>query len=260
MSKLPDFLIGIDLGQSADFSTNTISQRSVVDGVSHYGVVHLQRYELGLAYPRIVEDVVKMTKTPQLAGNYLLVVDRTGVGRPVYDLFKDAGLKPIGISISAGREANQDPDDRMCWTVPRIALVSCAKVLLQSERLKFAKGLPNVQDLIEEMLSFEMKFTAAQNVTMEAWRTGTHDDLLLGLCVALWFGEFGQTWSNPKFAALSFGVSGTAQERAEAEIKELSDSRKVRIRQLAGAGHSITTLARQMSLSSWQIERIIEGQ
>lgn len=259
MSKLPDFLIGVDLGQSADFSTNTISQRSVVDGVSHYGVVHLQRYELGLAYPRIVEDIVKMTKTPQLAGNYLLVVDRTGVGRPVFDMFRDAKLKPIGISISAGQEAHQDPDDRMTWTVPKVALVSCAKVLLQSERLKFAKGLPNVEDLIEEMLSFEMKFTAAQNITMEAWRTGTHDDLLLGLCVALWFGEFGQTWANPKFATLGFGVSGTAQERAEAEIKKLPDSRKVRIRQLAGMGQDVSSIARQLSLTPWQIARILEG-
>ena len=85
MAKKLPFYIGIDLGQAADYSTNTISRRYEVEGESRYDVVHLDKWPLAHPYPRIVKDVVAMVQRPERQPGWQLVVDRTGVGRPVYE-------------------------------------------------------------------------------------------------------------------------------------------------------------------------------
>lgn len=64
-----------------------------------YDVRHLQRYALGTGYPAIVEDVSQ--KVGQL-NEVVLTIDHTGCGRPVFDLFERAGLRPLGITITGG--------------------------------------------------------------------------------------------------------------------------------------------------------------
>lgn len=282
MSKKVPFWLGCDLGQSNDFSTMTISHRRMVDNVSHYDVRHLQRFSLGKPYPEIVRDTVAMVQRPELAPGWKLIVDRTGVGRPVVDMFAEARLRPVGVTITSGAEAHRDPDDRSHWLVPKLALISNAKVLLQSGRLRFAEGLAHTEDLISEMMSFEMKFTAAANVTFESWREGAHDDLLLGLAVALWVGEYGEQWSNPSGGFLHLNMSGGgsrphrpgvtgalpiprsgAEINEEAERKEvakLDRSRRVRIRQARSEGAELHAIARQWSLTSRQVKWVLEAE
>lgn len=281
MSKKVPFWLGCDLGQSNDFSTMAISHRYEVDRVSHYDVVHLQRYELGKPYPEIVRDVVKMVQRPELAPGWKLVVDRTGVGRPVVDMFAEARLRPVGVTITSGAEAHRDPDDRSHWLVPKLSLVSNAKVLLQSGRLRFAEGLAHTEDLISEMMNFEMKFTAAANLTFESWREGSHDDLLLGLCVALWTAEYGEQWANPSGGFLHMGMAATnrphrpgtrdalpiprsgAEINEDAERKEvakLDRSKRVRIRQARAGGAELHAIARQWSLTSRQVGWVLEAE
>lgn len=278
MPKKPPYWIGLDLGQSADFSALSVSHRTMIDGLSHYGVVELSRWALGAPYPGIVRDVVNMCQRPKMAEGWKLVIDKTGVGAPVFDMFREAGMRPIGVSITAGQNAHRDPDDRMCWTVPKVHLVSNAKVLLQSGRLTFADRLPNVDDLVKEMLSFEMRFTTAANVTFESWREGAHDDLLLSLCVALWVAEYGQQYRGGiAFPNASGGESthrpgvkdvlpmprtgAEINEEAEREqVAKLSRSRKVRIRLgRVGGGLEIHELARKHSLSTRQIQWVLEA-
>jgi hypothetical protein len=66
---------------------------------------HLMRFPLGLAYPALVTDVGGMLGRPPLQGSPTeLVIDETGVGRAVGDIFNQAGLKPIKVTITAGNE------------------------------------------------------------------------------------------------------------------------------------------------------------
>ncbi|MCH8093493.1 MAG: hypothetical protein IH953_02765 [Chloroflexi bacterium] len=278
MSKKAPFWIGIDLGQSSDFSTATISHRREVAGVGHYDVVHLQRYELGMPYPEIVRDVIEMVQRPELADGWKLIVDRTGVGRPVFDMFAEARLSPVGVTITAGSEAHRDPDDRNHWLVPKLALISNAKVLLQSGRLHFAKGLKHTADLVSEMMSFEMRYTTAANVVFESWREGAHDDLLLGLAVALWTAEYGKQWGGGVWFPGDVGGASThrpgvrdalpappktgAEINEEAERKQvanLSRDRKVRIRMGRVGGLEIHEIARRWSLSTRQVQWVLEA-
>jgi hypothetical protein len=117
-----------------------------------------------------------------------LVIDATGVGRPVADLFIERGRWLVPVLITSGAQATRD--EFGYWHVPKVHLVSTVQILLQSKRLKIARALPEAQTLVEELLSFEAKITTAANATYGAWREGKHDDLVLGLALACWYGEY----------------------------------------------------------------------
>ena len=129
---------------------------------------------------------------PPLRGQCQLVLDLTGVGRPVGELFAEAGLDPIGVTITGGfswhRERRHD------WHVAKSVLVSTTQKFLSSERLVIAKSLPHAGLLKKELRDFRVKISKSGNETYEA-REGQHDDLLLSLCCALFVAEHpGRRW------------------------------------------------------------------
>jgi hypothetical protein len=67
--------------------------------------------------------------------------------------------------------------------------VSNLQVLFQAGRLRVAEGLPEARTLINELINFRVKITANAHDTYEAWREGTHDDLVLAVALACWYGE-----------------------------------------------------------------------
>ena len=77
--------------------------------------------------------------------------------------------------------------------VPKRDLVSTAQVLLQSERLKIAKGLPEAQTLVDELLAFKVSISLKGHDSygndVGMWRENPHDDLVLAVALAAWYGE-----------------------------------------------------------------------
>jgi hypothetical protein len=61
-------------------------------------VRHLERMELGTPYPRVVERACEVMRHPKMVNQSRLVVDATGVGAPVVDLLRSAGL---GVRLTA---------------------------------------------------------------------------------------------------------------------------------------------------------------
>jgi hypothetical protein len=180
------FTLGLDLGQAQDYSALVIVEGDVQEGqITHYDVPHIQRWPLGTPYPKIVSDVATMMQLPQLA-ECALVVDATGVGRPVVDMFVAAGCEPKGVMITGGNHATQDPDTGY-WHIPKKELVSTVQVALQSSALHIARALPEAATLTEELLNFQVKITTAANEQYGKWRSGKHDDLVLALALALWY-------------------------------------------------------------------------
>lgn len=188
----PTWYIGLDLGQAADYTALCVMRgtRATPDAKPEYEVGHLERFPLQTPYPKMVDAVMELTRRPELADQYELVVDATGVGRPVVDLLKDAlgterrRLHPV--TITGGGAVGSGA---FGLTVPKRDLVMALKVLLESERLLFAAGLPDTAVLIRETLAFRVKITAAANDTYGAWREGDHDDLVLAVAMASWYAE-----------------------------------------------------------------------
>lgn len=177
------YTLGLDLGQAQDYSALVIVEQS--DDRTRYDARDIRRWPLGTAYPQIVSDVSALLALPLLA-EAALVVDATGVGRPVVELFAAAGCEPKGVMITAGNHATRDPESGY-WHVPKKELVSTVQIGLQSGTLQIARALPEAATLTEELLNFQVKITAAANETYGEWRVGKHDDLVLALALALWY-------------------------------------------------------------------------
>lgn len=183
------YLLGLDLGQAADYTALAVLEKTPGEAGSaaRYDCRHLERLKLGTPYPAVAEHVEAMLATPELRGHTALVVDATGVGRPVVDMLKRLNLRPVPITITGGDKATRDEGG---WRVPKRDLVSVVQVLLQTERLRFAAALPAVPTLVQELLAFRVKISAdTAHDTYGAWREGAHDDLVLAVAVAAWYGE-----------------------------------------------------------------------
>jgi hypothetical protein len=199
---MSQYTIGLDLGQSQDYTALAILERidprppePITRGGFPAGLAprtvpvryecnHLQRFPLGTRYPEIVREVAEMLKTPELRDKTDLVIDATGVGRPVCDMFRQAGIAYRGVTITGGDSvAIVDGLTR----VPKRILVSTLQVLLQSGRLAFAPH-PLREVLVTEMLAFQVTISEAANDTYGG-RIGTHDDLVLAAALAAWKAE-----------------------------------------------------------------------
>jgi hypothetical protein len=223
-----NFVVGLDLGQAQDYTALCVVEhllpkadaeedppfylRDLVAAPlwqpNQYHCRHLQRFKLGTRYPEIVSEVANILRSPQLRGA-ALVVDGTGVGRAVIDMFVDAELNPIAISITGGDTVTRDGS---YYRVPKRDLVGAVQVPLQDKRLKFADSLRLVPTLIEEMLAFRVKITDTAHDTYGAWREGQHDDLILAVMMAVWWLQWLEksVWSPGATAQVlsSFGWQG----------------------------------------------------
>jgi hypothetical protein len=105
------YFIGVDLGQRQDFTTIAVVERAELKGawdpvmfawrkLVSLRLRLLERIPLGTPYPRIVERVVEVTRSPELAGRSHLAVDATGVGRPVLDMLRGARPQSILMPVN----------------------------------------------------------------------------------------------------------------------------------------------------------------
>ena len=191
---MTSFYLGLDLGQAQDYTALAVLEKQEKE----YHVRHLERPKLGTPYPAIVEQVQNLLKSDQLWGRTALVVDKTGVGAPVVDMFRKAGLRPVAITITGGNSVSKDGDG---YHVPKRDLVSTLQVLFQAGRLKVAAELPEARLLVEELLNFKVKINVkTAHDSYEAWREGIHDDLVLAVSLACWYGEKQPPAVNPELA------------------------------------------------------------
>lgn len=196
------FVIGVDLAQAHDFTAVAVlevvpQKRYEMSQPSKYRLQrlieietppilhcrHLERYR-DLRYPKVVDKVAQLCQTPELRGADL-VLDATGVGRAVFDLFTQQ-LSPIGVQITGGNVVHHD-DNSGFWNVPKRELVSSVQAPLSDGRLKFADSLPLLDVLMEELVNFRVKVSVSGHDSYEAWREGMHDDLCLATMLACWW-------------------------------------------------------------------------
>jgi hypothetical protein len=179
--------VGLDLGQARDYTALAVVEHLRLDLSlpSHSAAAwrldlrHLERVELGTPYPAIVERVWELMQTPQLVDDAYLVVDQTGVGRPIMDMLDDAWrrtadprrrpARPLGVTITADEKLN---------------LVTGLEAALQTDRLWIRDPGPLAERLAAELRAFRVKISATGHPTFEAERESDHDDLVVALALA----------------------------------------------------------------------------
>jgi hypothetical protein len=205
------WIVGVDLGQSTDPTAICVMNHRVIplntwkqkgpglyreNAEVHFDVRHLERLPLGLPYPVQVERVANLLARPPLNDGAKLVIDETGVGRAVGDIFDAAGLRPNRVTITAGLDVTRQGGDR--WHVAKSHLISGLDARLHTGELKIAAALSDAGALAEELKDFRRKVSEAGRATYAA-RTGAHDDLVLAVAIALWFATSGPVWSIEPF-------------------------------------------------------------
>ena len=170
------FIVGADIGQAADPTALAVLEAAPGDDQ----VRHLERLPLGTPYPVVTRRIGQLTVALSDAA---LVVDATGVGRPVADQLRTAGLDPIAVTITAGKEVAFEDGT---WRVPKRELVQALVVAFEGDRLKVAAGLRYAKALTGELEAFRRKVTGAGRAAYGA-AGGAHDDLVIAVALAVWW-------------------------------------------------------------------------
>lgn len=203
--------MGVDLGMMSDYTAIAIIQEALVRKakptmgdivIGHEGAVtwervwqcvHLERPDLGTPYEKVVETIRQLLDTPQLKGQCDLVIDATGLGRPVAEMMRSRGLQPISVVLTGGTDISQD--ETGAFKVPKAEVVDSLRAWYAMHRFKVASAMTLAPLLEKELSTFVPKVTKANNVTYEALRQGDHDDLVLAASFAIWWGSYTRPWS-----------------------------------------------------------------
>jgi hypothetical protein len=189
--------VGLDLGQARDPSAIVVMKYTEIPlGRSpvtfepiveqRYSFRHLERLPLGLDYPSQVEHVRTLVQRPELAQSVTsLIVDATGVGRPVVDLLRRAALpcRLVPVIITGG---DKETCESGMWHVPKRDLISGLALLFQRGEIEICGHLPESETLAAELSAMRVKISLGGHDTYGAWREGEHDDLVLAAALACW--------------------------------------------------------------------------
>ena len=193
------FIIGVDLGQKRDHTAIVMVEKpyrhplaSVADPT--LTVRMAQRLPLGTLYPTTVE-VIRYVVGMAMRAGYVrgqvacqLVVDATGVGRPVVDALQSAGLgcQVTAVTITGGDKQHYRRGEGSSMNVPKQDLMAQLLMALENGELKIAARMKEAGTLKRELLDVRMSRRENGQIRLGADEYGQHDDLVIALALAVW--------------------------------------------------------------------------
>jgi hypothetical protein len=188
------FYVGLDLGQSSDYTAIAIVEAAGTD----LHLRHLERYPLRTPYPEIADGVARLVREPLLSQRSKpeLIVDETGVGKAVTDMLRERKLtfRPVTITGGDAVRTGTTRERGTSYRVPKRDLVGALEVPFHTGTLKVAEGLV--------LLSFKRKIDLrTAHDSYEHWRESDHDDLVLACALACWWARRIARLPKPKAIA-----------------------------------------------------------
>jgi len=228
MAKYIDstYMLGVDLGQRRDPSCISVIEVQRIRDIGQmnlrmlatlsyprhmvltrslnkiYVLRDLKQFKLGTSYTDVSQEINKLvhdsaiqpksvleddkgiTKvmelpvgTPRLPE---LVLDQSGVGGPVMDYCREIGLTPMGIVITNGERPHQN-------SAPKKDIVSAFLLAYEQQRFKIARHLELLPQFVYQLQQFKGGLSDSGRATYEAAKG--HDDLILAVCLPLWYSE-----------------------------------------------------------------------
>jgi len=203
----PHIYLGLDLGQRHDPAAIAILHRTVeptgafnrvtweFERQVHFRLCHTERLALGTPYIQIVARVGRLLEklAAPLPGIHAyagtaplrtLVVDASGVGRPVVELIRKSGIAwaptpgnaprvaiaPVTITASGSPRFEASGEE----SVSRRDLITNLRVLLERRLLRISARIHDRQALLKELVELQD-------------RSGSrHDDLAMATAIACW--------------------------------------------------------------------------
>ena len=159
MSGHPHFIVGASLGVGIQPTVIAVLEQEVSKSDPWLPVTaalrlrHLERLSLDASYPGTVDRIGTLLEAPEIkdgeaCGGPDVVLDVTGSGRAIIELFKRERMSPIVVTIAGAGVLEEEAkyDD---WRVPKVELVGALRVLYETERLRMAQALDLVPTLLD---------------------------------------------------------------------------------------------------------------
>jgi hypothetical protein len=185
------FILALDPAQLRDWSAlAAIDMKYVKRGMNggrfEYDLVAMNRKQ-ALPYDQIVEWVIRALNNPAFNKSEppKFVLDATGVGVAINDMFRSKGVRTIPITITPGNSLTRTGPG---GNLGKARLFGKFLGALDAGKVHVNPDMPIWLAVEREMLSFRAEMSAQGRVKMEA-EPGENDDMLFALALCVWYGE-----------------------------------------------------------------------
>jgi hypothetical protein len=188
------YVLGVALGQPGEPTAIGVIEQETHKAESwgtrnhELRLRHLERLPLSAGYVETAETarkIVEALRDEEQASQSAVIIDLTGTGRAALQLFKDAGLRPYGVTVTGGTDEVEEQSPYL-WRVPRTVLIGGLQVHFQAQRLKVAAELEHAETFKTELQTLKLRPPSLNQNDPEAWRERPNDDLVYAVALAGW--------------------------------------------------------------------------
>ena len=214
---MSQYVISIDIAKRRDFTAIQIYRdtpelirgdraANAPDRHFHFQDLVYQFKGQDMRYQDLAMHVVRLVSDKKVANNNDLIVDGTGVGVAVVDIFRERGLNPIPIVATAGGTAKPVYADIGSifgngtgeqlkgmhtvseWHVPKVEMVQAGQVAMEQRLVRIAPNVNHLDDFREQLQGFKGRFNERTNYTRyDAEDDEVHDDFITCYLMAMWW-------------------------------------------------------------------------
>ncbi len=199
------FIVAQDIAKNVDYTVTVVHRVSprLVKGSSTGRIFYYQEKVfqdmVKLKYTELAEYTRELMQAVNVSHDSALVIDGTGVGGPVFDLYDEAGLDPLKIVFTSGESISVQSGVRagsskfgliQGYGVPKSDLVGVLVVAMEQGRMIRASDVPYKQQEMEQYQNFvgrineKTKYVKFGNAQDEI-----HDDIIVADAMAVWYGD-----------------------------------------------------------------------
>lgn len=205
---LPDceYIVSQDLAKKVDYTTTVVHKivpEVVKNSLNNERVYIFEdvvfRDKQQLRYTELSEYTRELLSSLDLAFNSVLIIDGTGIGEPVFDLYEDNALDPLKIIFSSGNTVSvQRNREKNNWSsskfgtvsgyiVPKIDLISALQLYIQQGKIRQCTERYK-EDVHLQYSSFIGKInTETKHISMNNLSDDIHDDWITSDAMACWY-------------------------------------------------------------------------
>lgn len=199
-----EYILSQDIGKKQDATTSMLYRLTPEyidygDGerrvTTFMDVVFMDKRRV--SYMELGEYTRELMQAIALGDKCVSIIDGTGIGEAVYDIYTSVGLDPLKIIFTSGEtvsveQKREKPSQRFGtvsgYKVPKVDMVSAAQVVFQQGRIRFAEDIEYRDECFQQLQAFVGKVNEkTHNVKYENLTDEIHDDFVVNILMASWY-------------------------------------------------------------------------
>lgn len=191
-----NYYVGVDLGKRSDPSTVAVIElQTAPNGDKFFYERFLKRFTLRMLYTDIASTLSKLdtqliarAATEGKKADVVYNLDASGVGEGVAEIVeaKMPRAEIYRTYITGGINPTLDGHE---IRLPKQQLVSTLLAAFDRDRLYLSKNSRELDAMLSELETFEIHVSESGADQYGAFKTGSHDDLVVALGLAVWLGN-----------------------------------------------------------------------